>query len=236
MKENIKQYYRVSDPFSRYSISNKDRVDKIKKLYNSNKKYFGKRVLDICCGGGVLGFIIEPKGHKYTGMDIDPDMINSAKRHVRKINSDNKIILGDATKKKLSGKFDTLTNIGNSLIHINLGSFLKIMKNFEKNIHRGTYFVIEYRDVVRLFYDRQWKNRMVEKSKGKVIISLTKGANMEVGEAYKEASERSGKNKVEFIHAIWSPFILENIMKLFGWKLVKRKSSNVLYTDVYRKE
>lgn len=218
-------------------MTNKKRVNEIKKIYRSNKKYFGKRILDIGCGGGILGFVVEPNGHRYTGIDINPDMIKYAKNYAKKIKSKNRFILGDVTKKKISGKFDILTFIGNGLCHITTHDFLNILKNLKKNTHKGTYFIIDYRDVVELLFKRQWKNRIIEKTKGKTIISLTVGASTEAGEIYKKAFEKSGKNKINFIHTIWSPFIIEPIMKSSGWKLVKRKRLATWkgWIDVYNK-
>ena len=237
MKENVRQYYIRSEHFTRYLMSNKKRVNDIKKIYRSNKRYFGKNVIDICCGGGILGFIIEPDGHMYLGIDINPDMINSAKKYAKKIKSKNKFILGDISKRKIKGKFDTITFIGNALVHFDTHEFLGILKNLEKNINKGTYFVIDYRDVVELLFQRKWKDRMIEKNKGKIIISLTTGANTERGEIYKKASERSGKNKIRFKHTIWSPFIIEPLMNISGWKLVKRKRIETWqgWIDVYKK-
>ena len=187
MKTDMKQYYRKSDHFGRYQMTNKDRVKRIKKIYLSNKKYFGKKVLDIACGGGVLGFVIEPKGHAYTGIDINPDMISSAKKYAKDINSKNNFLLGDATKKKINGKFDTITMLVNALCHINTHDFLIMLKNVSANTHKGTYFIIDYWDIVDLLFKKQWKDRWIEKKVGKIIVSLTTGADTEFGEIYKKA-------------------------------------------------
>jgi SAM-dependent methyltransferase len=237
MKTDMKQYYRKSDHFGRYQMTNKDRVKRIKKIYLSNKKYFGKKVLDIACGGGVLGFVIESKGHAYTGIDINPDMISSAKKYAKEIRSQNKFLLGDATKKKINGKFDTITMLGNALCHINTHDFLIMLKNVSANTHKGTYFIIDYRDIVDLLFKKQWKDRWIEKKVGKIIVSLTTGADTEFGEIYKKAFEKNGKNKINFSHTIWSPFIIEPIMKSFGWKLLKRKRIKEWqgWIDIYKK-
>ncbi len=237
MKESIRQFYIKSEDFTRYLMSNKKRVDEIRGLYRSNMKYFGKKVLDICCGEGILGFIVEPKGHKYLGTDVNPDMIDSAKIYAKETNSKNKFILGDIKKIKIKDRFDTIIFMGNSLSHFNTYEFLEIMKNLERNASNETYFIIDYRDVVELLFKKQWKDRMVEKNKGKTIISLTTGASTERGEIYKNASERNGKNKVRFTHTIWSPFIIEPIMKTMGWYLVKRKRIETWqgWIDIYKR-
>ena len=237
MKTNIKKFYRISENFERYLINNKKRYESIKKVYQSNKKYFGKKVLDIACGGGVLGFIVEPKGHSYVGIDINPDMIKGAKEYSRKIKSKNKFILGDITKKKISGKFDTIAFLGNSLGHLTSFEFVKLLKNIEKNTHKESYFIVDYRDVVLMLFQREWKDRMTEKRGSDKVISVTKKFDSEKGEIIKEAFNETKKKKVKFVHAVWAPFIVEPIMNLFGWKLVKRKKAPYWqgWLDVYKR-
>jgi hypothetical protein len=111
-----------------------------------------------------------------------------------------------------------------------------MIKNLSEDAHKGTYFIIDYRDIVELLFKKQWKDRWVEK-KVKTIISLTTGADMKVGEIYKKAFEKNGKNKINFSHAIWSPFIIEPIMESFGWKLVSRKRIKEWqgWIDVYKR-
>ncbi len=237
MKTDIKKFYRTSEDFERYLASDKKRVDALKKLYSSNKKFFGKKVLDIACGGGVLGFIIEPKGHTYVGIDINPDMIKSAKKHTKELKSKNKFILGDITKKKITGSFDTITFLGNSLGHFTTFDLMKLLKNIEKNTHKGTYFIIDYRDVVTILFEKKWKDKMIEKKRNEKVISITKAFDTKRGEIIKEAFNETLKKKIRFAHAVWSPFILESIMNLSGWELVKRKPAPYWqgWLDVYEK-
>src|SRR6056297_2780901 len=111
MEENIRKLYRTTESFERYSIKNKERVQEIKKKYNKNKKYFGKAVLDIACGGGILGHIIEKEVDKYVGIDINYDMIKTAKENKEK-DSKTEFYKKDASEETIKGKFDTLTLIG----------------------------------------------------------------------------------------------------------------------------
>ena len=78
---------------------------------------------------------------------------------------------------------------------------------------------------------------MIKKNKGKTTISLTTGVNFEKGEIYKEDFEKNGKSGIKFSHSIWSPFIIEPLIKVFGWRLIKRKK--ILrwqgWLDVYKK-
>lgn len=232
----IRKYYRTSENFHRYLINNEKRVKEIKKIL-ANKKFFGKKVLDIACGGGILGFLLEKNKHDYTGIDINPDMILAAKNYANKSKSKNKFILADITNKKIKGRFDTFAFLGNALCHFTTNDYVKTLQNLKQNAKRGSYFILEYRDVVDLLFKRQWKKRIVERDKGKTIISLTTGVNMKTGEIFKKAFDKKGGNRINFVHAIWSPFILESIMKSSGWGLVKRVENRRWHgwIDIYKK-
>lgn len=231
MKTNIVKYYRKSDESSLYSMGNKKRVTEFEKTYGQNRQFFGKNVLDIACGGGILGFIIERNGHKYTGIDINPDMISDAKSYAKDTKSKNKFILADATKRKIKGTFDTITFLGNALCHINTHQLLQLMQNL--NYRKGSFFIVDYRDVVRLLYNKKWRKHKTNRG----IITEPLGCDTKNGEILNVTYNPGGKNKVRFNHTIWSPFILEPIMNSLGWKLLKRRELKRWegWFDIYRK-
>jgi len=211
---------------------------RLERLFRSNRRYFGKKILDIGCGGGVLGFIVERKGCEYLGIDANPDMIKDARGWARRLNSKNTFILGDATKASIRGTFDTITLLGNGLCHYTTHDFVALLRNLQSAAHQDTYFIVDYRDVVELLFDKEWKDKMIERRRGKRIVSLTLGCDTRAGEIRKRAFESGGKNPVKFAHAIWSPFIIEPLMESNGWKLVKRArgSGQRSWLDVYRKQ
>jgi ubiquinone/menaquinone biosynthesis C-methylase UbiE len=88
---------------------------KLSRLYALKRRYFGHEVLDVACGSGVLGFVLEQAGHNYIGIDVNPDMISSARAYARKLRSGNRFMLGDASRMKLEGTFDTVCLLGNAL-------------------------------------------------------------------------------------------------------------------------
>jgi SAM-dependent methyltransferase len=235
MKTNIIAFYRKHDLFSRYLTTNKRRVKQVLGLYTSNKRYFGRRVLDIACGGGVLGFIVEREGRSYTGVDVNPDMISSARTYAKEIGSRNRFITGDVTKMKNGGSFDTICMLGNALCHFSTHDFSRILQNTPA--HRGVYFIVDYRDMVRLMFHKKWnvKKRRVEKERGR--IGTTVGCDTRTGFVLTTTTDLHGKNEVGFAHAIWSPFIIEPLMNNHGWSIVKRTFSKRWsgWLDVYRK-
>ncbi len=234
MKENIQEFYRKHESFDRYMMDNVKRVSEINRLYLSNKKYFGKRVLDLTCGGGILGFLLEPKRHIYTGLDINSDMIAGAKKYADKVKSKNKFIKLDILKKKINGDFDTVVCIGNSLGHFTTHEFLNILGNIPKS----RYFILDYRDVVTIFFNKEWRDKMIEKDRGKRIVSLTKKFDEIKGTIEKISYEEGKKDKTYFTHTVWSPFIIEPIMKSNGWDLIKRKRIKTWqgWLEVYKRK
>ena len=237
MKTNIIAYYRKHDSFSRYLSANETRARELSGLYASNKRYFGLRVLDIACGGGVLGFIVERDGHAYTGADVNPDMISAARGYSSKVGSRNTFVIADITKNEIRGNFDTLCILGNAMCHFSTQDFAEILEKTAASCKRGAYFIVDYRDMVRLMFDKQWNagERLLEKDKAR--ISSTKRCDTGTGFVHVMTTDLHGKKRVGFDHAIWSPFIITPIMNQHGWTLVKRKLSKrwAGWLDVYRK-
>ncbi len=56
----------------------------------------GERVLDLCCGQGVLAPLVLKAGAHYTGVDASPKLIESARQRVRHPNA--KFLISDVTK------------------------------------------------------------------------------------------------------------------------------------------
>jgi len=237
MRTNIIAYYRKHDLFSGYLTTDKRRVKQLLRLYTSNKRYFGRRVLDIACGGGVLGLIVEREGRSYTGVDVNPDMLSSARAYAREVGSRNRFIKGDVTKMKIEGNFDTICLLGNALCHFSTHDFSRILQNTDSHSERGAYFIVDYRDIVRLMFDKKWniKKRLVERERGR--ISMTKGCDTRTGFVLVTTTDLHGNKEVGFAHAIWSPFIIAPIMNNHRWSLVTRRFSKRWsgWLDVYRR-
>ena len=237
MKTDIVAYYRKHDSLSKYLATNKARIRELSRLYALSKRYFGHKVLDIACGGGVLGFVLEQAGHNYTGVDANPDMISAARAYAEKLGSGNRFIIGDATRMKLEGTFDTVCVLGNAMCHFSTHDFPRILQKTAPHVERGAHFIIDYRDLVDLMFSKRWnsKTRLVQKEQGR--ISTTSGCDTRTGFVLVNTSDLHGKDRVKFAHSIWSPFIIEPIMNNHGWTLVKRRLSKRWsgWLDIYRR-
>lgn len=207
------------------------------KLYRRFRRYFGQRILDIGCGGGVLGFILASEGHDYTGIDPNPDMIQAAKKTARESGLDCRFILGNATRVRLRGKFDTLTSLGNGLCHLSTHDLVLILTNVKDNSRPGSTFILEYRDVVGMLFGRKWASRYFEKRNGHRLISETTKGDFEQGKLVLRSHKKGERRKTMFTHSIWSPFIMRPIMNSHGWHLVTRthRPKSYGWIEVYRK-
>lgn len=237
MKLSMLKYYRQWEPFQRYTTNNKKRVRGIERLYSLNRKYFGSKILDVACGGGILGFHVESKGHSYVGIDVNPDMIQIAKSHAKQSGSRCKFILGNARSKKVIGKYDTLTFIGNSISHLTTNEFLDVLKNLSRNARKAAYFIIDYRDTVGLLFRKVWRDNLSETYGRTTKTVTTRGCSTVEGEIYQDAFVK-GNLLMKAKQTIWSPFILEPLMKSHGWVLVRRKGASQWqgWLDIYQKK
>lgn len=233
--KEIRNYYKIIENIENYSMENQERVEHFKRLFDLNKTFFGKKILDLACGSGILGFIMEKHGMKYIGIDSNKDMIKKANEQKNMFNSRNKFILGDIKDGFIKGKFDTITFLGNSFSHFTIFDFLEILKRIRENVNKGSFFITEYRDIISMLYGRKWKKEKIITKDSKKIKIITKGINLQNGSIIQETSKNG--NHFEFINAIWSPFILEALMNMFNWKLKKRVESKKWegFLEIYQK-
>ncbi|HYM40680.1 MAG TPA: class I SAM-dependent methyltransferase [Thermoplasmata archaeon] len=234
MDRDIRAFYRISEDFTRYLATSKERMEELRSLWRSNRRFFGTRVLDLACGGGVLGFLLEPAGHGYVGIEVNPDMIQGARAYAREVGSRNRFLLADITRKRVRGQFDTVTTLGNALCHFTPADFTRVLTNVQGATHRRSYFLLEYRDVVALLARQEWWTRKtIRRGKNKVHV-VTKAYDTEHGAIEQDHTNVGSGRRVRFRHAIWSPFILEPLMASYDWTLVKRRRGRRdVVLDVY---
>lgn len=237
MEEDVQEYYRKHEDFHRYLIENEKRVEEIGELCEQIDAHIGERVLDIACGGGILGFLLEPEGHDYTGIDINPDAIEGAEKYAEETGSDNRFILGDAMEADLEGEYDTLFFIGNSPAHLTASEYIDMLDNLDGNVREGTTFITDYRDVVELLFEGEWMDELTQEVWGREVEIETTGCDTEEGKIYQEAEKEGEDERIESYETIWSPFIMEALMKARDWELVERGKAEEWqgWLDVYEK-
>jgi len=89
-----------------------------------------KEILDVACGSGGYSKSLSDMGYSVTAIDLDESMVQILKEKDERINAQ---VLNMLDINDLTGSFNLIFCIGNSLVHLNdlkeIGLFLKSCKN-----------------------------------------------------------------------------------------------------------
>jgi len=168
-----KEYLLVQDleAYDQSSEKGKERIKVFEEFYNTHKQFFGKKVLDLACGGGIFSIFLAEKGHKVVGVDILDVMLEIAKRNAPK-NNPPKFIKANLLEFVPEENFDTAVFLGNSIPHFSPKDFVKILKNIKEKIR---YFIISYRDSIAWGFEGKLKLIIIEEKENFDVIDLYKG-------------------------------------------------------------
>jgi SAM-dependent methyltransferase len=238
LRTSIIDFYRRSNDVARYLVDNDARRRDMAAFYRKYRSHIGPAVLDLACGGGTLGAVVEPHGHRYVGVDINPDMIRAARAWARSHGSGNRFVLGDAARVRLEGRFDTVAVLGNALCHIEPSKLAAILDHVKPRLRRSATLIVDYRDVVDLLAASQWRRKTTERSKGRVTRFEATGCDTVGGSMLARYRPDHERRFSEFRHAIWAPFIMDAVCKGAGWRLRRRTCLDAtahLWTDVFER-
>ena len=232
--------YRTGEDYRRYTLDSADRRSSLRSLLAWHRRYIGRSVLDLGCGGGVLGALLAPTGRDYLGVDANPDMLREARRI-----DGLRFLEADVTRDRIPGRFETVTMLGNAMAHFTTADMDRLLTARRANVRAGSTFLVDYRDLIAMFWQDSWtKVRVTTHVRGK-ITHRAKLLDLEKGTLDLRARPSTRKWVLDWSHAIWSPFILEPLMRRHGWLLVHRTApppkagaSRIpeYYLDVYRLE
>jgi SAM-dependent methyltransferase len=238
MRRRLVQTYRTADDYRRYTLDSPDRRRAMESFYATYRRHIGRRVLDLCCGGGVLGLTLEEHGRECVGVDANPDMIRAARHAAKTAGSTQRLVLGDVTRARIAGSFDTVTLLGNSLAHFTVAGFDEVLRRRRANVHVGSTFLVDYRDLIGMFWDGTWSRIKTQAVTREKIVHRATLLDLEQGRLEMRARPSSRRWTLDWSHAIWSPFILEAVMRGHGWTLVNRMPPRPpipeFNVDVYR--
>ncbi|MCI4353304.1 MAG: class I SAM-dependent methyltransferase [Thermoplasmata archaeon] len=206
-------------------------------LVKAAGRALGRRVLDLGCGGGVLGFVLERRGRRYVGVDLNPDMIREARRTAEQLRSRCAFVLSDLTRVALPGRFDTLTLIG-PMCHLTAFDVARFLRKVRRNVHRGTTLIVDYEDGIRRMAEgkRKTRGKEVQKVRGRFLSIARRGVDTEAGLFPYSVHFRGSGQPLHAAEAIWSPFVLEALMAAEDWELVRRvpPGRHLGFRDIYR--
>ncbi len=192
----------------------KKRINELILLLKKNLR--GKKVLDICCGCGLFSFEIEKKGYNLVGIDFNKYYIDIAKKYAKKIGSHITFVNKDIRKSSISEVFDNIILLGNTMPHFTLDEFNHILTKLKKNLRKKGRFIIGYNDWVGLLLTH-YPREFIEK-KSPLIISKHIGYSFKQGALYREFYSKKKRFKLKLI--VWSPYILDYVMKTNKYKLI----------------
>jgi 2-polyprenyl-3-methyl-5-hydroxy-6-metoxy-1,4-benzoquinol methylase len=216
------QIYRTAEDYRRYTWENADRRRALASFYKKYRRYFGRSVLDLGCGGGVLGMTLERSGRSYLGVDANPDMIREARKAADERGSSQRFQMGNICRARIPGRFDTVALLGNSLAHINVQDMDELLRARKANVHVGTTFLVDYRDLVAMFWQGTWSRVKIQTHVRGKVVHRTRLLDLEEGRLRMQARPGSRTWLLDWAHAIWSPFILEAVMRRHDWRLIAR--------------
>jgi SAM-dependent methyltransferase len=235
-QEALRTLYRSEDTYQRYSGRNPVTLKRLRRVFEAERRSFGRTVLDLCCGGGALALTLTGSHRRYTGVDANPDMIREAHRIAVADGSSATFVEGDVRQVKLKGRFDTITLLGNALTHLTTVDLLAVLHNLEGHLKQSAWFIVDYRDTVQLFFDRQGHGTFTQRRGGHRWVSKVRGVDLTRGVIRVGIRKDGGRRVFSHSQAIWSPFVLEPIMATQGWKLSRRTADPTSHgwRDVYQ--
>jgi len=151
-----------------------------------NKKI--KRILDVCCGTGRFSIPLGEMGYKVVGIDISKEMLNVAKKKVKKNNKNVALKLVDMRTYKSKNKFDCVVCGDSSLAHLlTKKEVVKALRNFHRHLNRNGIF---FYDVWNYIDYRNWKPTDIwTETKGDIKISIIRKNKIDSKGLYRWADD-----------------------------------------------
>lgn len=116
-----------------------------------------RRILDVACGTGVHAILFADWGYDVVGADLSQEMIKKAKANARSSKAKVKFVragFGDLSA-ELTGEFDVVTCLGNSLPHLlTKDELARALRDIYSVLAPGGVLVTQNRN-----YDKVWTER-----------------------------------------------------------------------------
>jgi len=204
-------------------------------IQNNLKKFLKKsqKGIDLGTGCGLFPFLLEKEGYLIDGIDFNKKYLLIAKKYKEKTNSKCSFFKGDLKKIKLNQQYDYALFLGNTLPHFDINELDEIIKNSNTFLKKDSLFIFDYNDWIRLFLNN-YPFEFIEKREPE-IKSYHKKFSGEKGALYREFI--TPKKKFTLKLTVWSPFILDYVMKQNGFNKLKHiNTKNNKYLSIYKKK
>lgn len=113
----------------------------------------GARLLDVCCGNGVIAKHLTQRGYHVTGVDASQEML----RYARKNSPESQFLIGDARSMCMGPSFHGALSTFDSLNHIlSPEELLQVFRNVRQSLLPGGVFVFDMN--LEQSYRTAWNN------------------------------------------------------------------------------
>ena len=211
------------------------------------KSLFSKRkikdILDCSCGTGQMTIPLMKLGYNVTGSDINPKMLNQAKKNAAQEDLVGNFIKSDFCElpKNINREFDLVMNTGNSLADVKNSSISKAILSMDAVLKPGGILYIDSRnwEIITQRQQRFYLSNPIIRDKGRINIlqvwDYLKNGSMTFNYLLSEEIENRIVSKRQF-YTHHYPFKLKDIVsvleKLEYQKIEISKLGDTSQTDL----
>jgi SAM-dependent methyltransferase len=114
-------------------------------------------VLDLCCGGGAVAFVLEEHGAHVTAIDQAPGLLAMARAEAKRRKSRVAFVQGDVLEGGLGHeRYELVACVGNAVLDFPPGLLPGFLKAVWESLKPGGHFALEYHDgILRLLAMRE---------------------------------------------------------------------------------
>ena len=104
------------------------------------REHGGNRVLDAGCGTGRVAIELARRGYHVVGVDIDPTMLDTARRKAREL----RWVLADLAALALDERFDLAVLAGNVMLFVGSGNEPDVVQRLGEHVDDGGFLVVGF--------------------------------------------------------------------------------------------
>ncbi len=219
---NLEKYYVSLEDMASYvedTESGAMRQKQFVEFYEKHKNIFGKKVLDLCCGGGIVANYLARQGHEVTAVDYLEILLERARKNAPS-KENPKYICADVSTYEISEDYDTVIIWGNSIAHFSPVQLADLFKRIKK---RTKYLVLEYSDFISFGFTDNLKKLIVEKTEnGKLALDIYSSYDGENSRMIKYCFVPEDKDLFEFFVYLHNPGHVSGLLTALDYTLEKR--------------
>ncbi|MER5770991.1 class I SAM-dependent methyltransferase [Streptomyces sp. NPDC001985] len=124
-----------------------DRADTVAALVRDSRLLGfppGSRVLDLCCGPGLFLVPLAERGHRVTGVDLSPAMLERARETCEKAGAAVELVRADMLEYTAPGAYDVILNVFTSFGYFaDAADNLQVLRNARRSLAPGGQLLVD---------------------------------------------------------------------------------------------